>query len=405
MASRTTRRVSRWLSGAVSAVLMVLLAACSSTGGKAPAKKAAGGAPASTSAPSKTGSSPSSSTTAAQAGGAVTVYYIPGQPTHTAEVLAMGTADFPATLSSANLQVQVRALPAGADPGQAFLSLANENASLQDMVVCSCAALPAAVLAAKTNGVPLVQQQTTAGAAFFYSVGATSTTPPQLQPLTTALAALRKEEVAKGQSFVTSFLQQHFGETPNHALQTFDALAGKPVLASAADLQVDEVDFYPMLGWGFSEEYMTQSTTVTNITENALTGLQIPVPPGATDIHSGTWGTGWPPFTGKPVTVSNGEITLSAPLPPLQTITVSFTYRASSATASAWPTFSWTLPYPAKKVQILLARYYVVEGDGVHTSLPSGGATDQFAVWSATNLAGGQTITFQPFTPSHAPLE
>lgn len=395
----------RRLAGAAAAVLMLLLAACSSSGGKAPAKKAAT-APPSGGTPTSAASSTSTSTSAAAAsGGAVTVYYIPGQPTHAAEVLAMGTADFASTLSAAGLQVQVKALPPGSDPGATFLSVVNENASLQNMVVCGCASLPASVLAAKTNGIALVQQQTQAGASFFYSVGATSTPPPQLPALTSALATLRKAEVAKGEAFVTSFLQQTFGETSAHALQTFDALAGKPVLASAADLQVDEVDFYPMLGWGFSEEYMTQSLTVTNITENALTGLQIPVPPGATDIHSGMWGPGWPPWSGKPVAVSNGEITLSAPVPPLQTLTVSFTYRASTPGATSWPTFTWTLPYPAKKVQILLARYYVQEGDGVKTSLPSAGATSQFAAWSGTNLSGGQTITFQPFTPSHAPLE
>ena len=406
MKVRTSHGASRWIAGAACAALIVPLAACSSAAansgaGKTPAKTA-GGSSAQTAEPSTKGGSGTSGTAA---GGAVDVYYISGQPTHEAEVLAMGVADFPQTLSAANVQVKVQALPASANPGQEFLTLVNQNASLQTMLVCACAQLPAKVLAAQSNGISLVQQQTQSGATFFYSVGATSNPSPSLQPLTTALTTLKKEEVAKGQSFVTSFLEKTFGENATHAGQTFESLAGKPVLASAQDLQVNQVTFYPMLGWGFSEEYMTQSLTVTNVTENALSGLSIPVPPGATDIHSGIWGSGWPPFSGKPVAVSNGHITLSAPVPPLQTLTLSFTYLASSAAATAWPTFTWTLPYPAQKVQVLLAKYYVQEGDGVHSSLPSGGATNQFAVWAASNLPAGQTISFQPYTPSHAPLE
>ncbi len=402
MQLRTNHGASRWVAVAACAALIGPLAACSSGGGGKTPAKAAGGASSQT-APSTTTAGGSS--TASSGGGAVDVYYISGQPTHEAEVLAMGAADFPQTLSSANLQVKVLPLPASSDPGQEFLGLVNQDASLQTMLVCACATMPAKVMAAKSNGIALVQQQTQSGASFYYSVGATSNPSPSLQPLTTALGTLKQEEVAKGQSFVTSFLQQTFGESATHAGQTFDSLAGKPVLASAQDLQVDEVDFYPMLGWGFGEEYMTQSLTITNITENALSGLSIPVPPGAADIHSGTWGSGWPPFSGTPVTVSGGNITLSAPVPPLQTQTLSFTYLASSPTATAWPTFTWTLPYPAKKVQVLLARYYVQEGDGVHSSLPSGGATNQFAVWAGSNLPAGQTVSFQPYTPSHAPLE
>ncbi len=317
----------------------------------------------------------------------------------------MGLASFPQVLSAAGLQVKVQALPASGNPAASFLSIVNQTASPSTLVVCACAQLPASVTGAKSNGYALVQQESQTGANFYYSDGATSTVSPALQPLVTVLGTLRTQAVAKGQSYVTSFLETTFGESATHALQTYDSLAGKPVLAAANDLTVDEVDFYPMLGWGTASEYMTQMVTITNPTENDVSGLTIPVPPGATDIHLGTWGATWPPFNGKAATVSGGAITVTTPLPALQTIQISVTYRASSAANTSWPTFTWTLPYAAKKVNVNLASYYVQQGDSVTTNLPAETATTSFAVWSGSNLPAGQTITFQPYAPSRAPLE
>ena len=396
-------KLSSGLRAVASLAVALGLAACAATPAQGTGKTAGGSS--ATSGSSATGSTTAASSTTAGSGsgGAVDLYYIQGQPTHEAEILALGAADFASVLSAASLTVHIQAIPGGAGLATSLLGVVKGTASTSTLVVCACAALPAAVTSAKSAGYPLVQQETQTGANFYYSDGATSTVSPALQPLVTAMGTIQSQAMAKGQAFVTSFLESAFGESATHALQTYDSLAGKPVLASASDLTVNAVDFYPLFNWGYSTEYMTQTMTITNATENDVSGLTIPVPPGASEIHTGTWGQTWPPFSGPAATVVNGQIAVATPIPALQTVEISVTYHASSASATAWPTFTWTLPYAAQKVNVNLFAQYLQDGDGVHTTLPVQTVTSAFAVWSQSNLAAGQTITFQPYTTYNAP--
>ena len=405
MSNLTVGSAPKALAVAVSVALALQLVACGPAG---PAKSTAQSSSTASSssgavAPSGTASQSGGTGTLAP-GGTVTVYYYQGQANHDTEIVQMGLDAFPQVFSGGHLQVHLKAIPVD---GALALTLTGlvQQASLTSVFVCLCATLPASVVGASSQGYPYVQQQAAPSGAFYYSVGPVTDVSPALQPFTAALASIQSQALARGQQFITTFLGSKFGESTTRALQTYDSLAGKPVLASAGDLQIDEVDFYPMLGWSPRSEYMTQILTVTNPTENDISGLTIPVPPGASDIHTGVSGKTWPPFTGTPLSASaDGTVTVSSPMPALQTTQIAMTYDASSPAATAWPTFTWALPFAAKSVNVKLFSYYADQGDSVATGLPARKSDNAFTSWGANDLPAGRSITFRPYTPSRAVL-
>ena len=405
MRKRTARPVSRLLLGAACAALTLQLAACGTAAGAKTHSKSAHTSSATAGGGSATSATSSTGSTAVTSGGKVMAFYFQGQPTHEAELIQLGLSAFPQVFHAASLQVTEQSIPTGPTLAKNLLGLVTADASPSSLFVCACPDLPATVAKASTQGYTLMSTEKGPSANFFYSVGPTSTPSGALQPLATALATIRQQALGKGQTFVTTFLEKHFGETPTHALQTYESLAGKPVLAAASDLTVDSVNFYPMLGWSHHSEYMTQVLTITNPTENSISGLSIPVPPGVTQVHAGGWGKTWPPFNGKPLAVAaNGTVSISSPLPPLQTVKLRLTFRASSAAAKTWPTFTWTLPFNAAVVEVKLAQYYALQGDRVSGSLSALPVKQGFSIWGASQLAAGQTVTFRPFGPSHKVL-
>lgn len=407
MSSPVARSAPKVLAGAACVALALQLTACGPGAGKTaaqsstPAASTSSASAASASSASGTGAS----TTPVASGGSVVVVYYQGQPDHEAELVQMGLSAFPQVFSASQLKVQLQAIPTAGDLTTTLLNLIAQDASPSSPVVCACASMPSQVTQSSFQGYPLILQEKAPSANFYYSVGQTPSAPPDLQPFATALATIQSQAVAKGQTFVSSFLQTNFGESASRSQETYDSLAGKPVLASTGDLQVNEVDFYPMLGWGHTSEYMTQAMTITNPTENDVSGLTIPVPPGVSDLHAGSSGHAWPPFTGAPLTVSaSGTVTVSSAIPALQTTQISMTYKASSDAATTWPSFTWTLPFAAQAVKVQLATYYAEQGDSVTTNLPAQPTTSAFSTWGASNMQAGNAITFRPYAPSHKPL-
>jgi hypothetical protein len=400
-------RLSRKIAAAALSAALLPLAACGkATGGHAASSAASSGSQANTSGTSGTSGSAASATAAGPS--QIWAFYYQGQPTHEAELIKMGLDAFPQVFASSQLQVHLQPIADLSNLTQTLTGLINQYASPTSVFVCACTTIPNAVATASSSGYQLVQQAATANKdlSFYYSIGATSATSPAVQALLTALETIKTQALGRGKDFVTSYLQSNFGESPTHAQQTYASLAGQPVQADASDLRVDEVDFYPMLGWAPQDEYVTEVVTVTNVTENNVSSLSIPLLPGATDVHEGLWGQSWPPFTGPAMKVGpDGKITVQNPIPALQTVQISATYDVGAgATGDTWKSFTWTLPFDAKVVKLLLFNYYAQQGDGVTTNLPPMPGNAEFQVWGATNLKAGQSITFTAFTPSHLPL-
>lgn len=386
----------RLLATAVPLILTLALAACGGKAGNANA-----GNSGSTSASSSSASSTSQAAPAVTGPFDVYLYYYKDYPTQAAELASIGLDALPQEFSKAQMKVHIQAISDLSTLQQTLSSDISSGVGNTAIVVCACPYVPAALTSTKGQGYPF--QQTGNKQFDFYFAEIPSLAPTVVaQPFWSALNAIAGQVVAKGQGFVESELAKDFGEPASRADQTFDSLSGKPVNADVSDVQVQEVDFYPFLGWSPQSEYMTQVVTVKNTTENTVSTLSFPLLPGAADVHAGLWGSKIPPYTGKPVTLSaNGEASVQTPIGPFQTVSLSVTYNVGTPTGDQWRPFTWTLPFPAQSLKVLLFTYYSSEGDSVTTTLPKMQGDSTFDIWGAQNLSAGQSISFTPFAPAH----
>ncbi len=397
------RSIGKACAATLSLAMAISLAAC---GGKGNAHGASStSASASGSSSSASAASGTSSTTAQAGPYDVYVYYYQQYPTRAAELAQMGLDSFSQAFTSKQLKVHVQAIT---DLSNLQQTLTNDQASAlgnNSIAVCACPYMPAALTSTKGQGYPFVLS-TNKQFNFYYSEIASLTPTTVAQPFWAAISDIANQAVGRGQGYVESELAQHFGESKTRADQTFDSLSGKPVNADVSDVQVTEVDFYPFLGWSPESEYMTQVVTVKNTTENAVSSLTFPLLPGARDVHSGLWGKGTPPYTGKALTAdASGEVSVQTPIPPFQTVSLSVTYAVGATSGTQWPSFTWTLPFSAQTLKVLLFKYYATAGDTVQTSLPKMQGDSTVDVWGAQNMTAGQSISFTPSAPSHSILE
>jgi hypothetical protein len=386
------------------AVPLVLTLSVSACGGKA-GNANSGSAGSANSSSSASGSSASQAAPVATGPFDVYVYYYKDYPTQDAELATMGLDAFPQQFSSKQLKVHVLPITDLNNLQQTLSSDISAGVGNNAIVVCACPYVPDALTKSNGQGYPLTQ--TTHKQFDFYYAEIPDLAPTTIaEPFWSALSAIAGQAVAKGQSFMESELSKDFGEPATRADQTFDGLSGKPVSADVSDVQVQEVDFYPFLGWGPQTEYMTQVVTVKNTTENTVNSLSFALLPGASDVHAGTWGVGFPPFTGQPVTPSaTGEVSVQTPIPPFATVSLSVTYDVGTPEGTQWRPFTWTLPFPAQSLKVLLFKYYSGQGDTIATNLPKLTGNDTFDGWGAQNLSTGQTISFTASAPDHHVLQ
>lgn len=394
------RPLSKVLPAAVCLALAFAAAAC---GGKA--KPANGGGQASTGGGSQTSTSATSSGTNAAGGTAqVYVYYYQDMPTHVAELAKMGLDLFPQPFTQAKMTVHVQSIPGTGDVAGTLTGLVAQDIGNNAIIVCACPSVPASLTNTKAEGYPFVQTSQKENN-FYYSELGSMTEAMVADPFWSAIEAIQGQVAGKGQTAIAAYIAQNFGDSPSRAGETYDSLAGKPVNASVTDLQVQEIDFYPFLGWSPTTEYITQVVSVANVTENSVSSLSFPLLPGATDVHSGFWGPTTPPFTGQSVTPgSDGQVTLPAPIAPFTAANLAVTYSVGVPSGDQWRSFTWSLPFPAKNLEIKLFNYYAQQGDTVSTDLKPVAGDPNFQIWGAQNLPQGQSITFTAATPGHAPL-